>query len=196
MFKTEKSGLAGSTASKTLVVTNKRIIHREIGEGTDNEFINTSEMPVKSAKYVNTYYNKVGFPIFLVLAIIFAITAVVSLILTFVMAEEMNQDPNPIMSFIFIILAVVFFIIYKEKKQYKFSCTIDTDTEITPAFTFASTTSNTKTNGIFRKAKKANATTAVRIVVNGAVAKEMADELGYVIMSAANGDYDDTTDAE
>ncbi len=41
----------------------------------------TNEMPIKSAKYVNTYYGEKPYPIFLKLCIIFALIAVVALII-------------------------------------------------------------------------------------------------------------------
>lgn len=194
----KKGGLAGATVSKTLVVTNKRIIHREVGEGKNNEFLNTSEMPITSAKYVNTYYNKVGFPRFLIQAIVAAIIAVILFIVSAAFAEDLDDAAGIVTFFgvLALVFAAIFFFIYIKKKDYKFTCVIDTDTHITPAFSFASASTDTKTNAYFKKAKKANRTTSLKIVVNAPIAKQMADELGYVIMSAVNGDYNESTDAE
>lgn len=193
-----KGGLASATVSKTLVVTNKRIIHREVGEGKNNEFLNTSEMPITSAKYVNTSYNKVGFPRFLIQAIVAAIIAVVLFIVSIAFGEDLEDAAGIVtfLGFIALVMGAIFFFIYLKKKDYKFSCTIDTDTHITPAFSFASMSTDTRTNAYFKKAKKANKTTSLRIVVNAPIAKQMADELGYVIMSAINGDYNESADTD
>ena len=154
----KKGGLAGATVSKTLVVTNKRIIHREVGEGKNNEFLNTSEMPITSAKYVNTYYNKVGFPRFLIQAIVAAIIAVILFIVSAAFAEDLDDAAGIVTFFgvLALVFAAIFFFIYIKKKDYKFTCVIDTDTHITPAFSFASASTDSPAVAIVGKAVENN----------------------------------------
>lgn len=182
----QKGGLASTSITKSLVVTNKRIIHKEVGTGKNNEFVKTSEMPVSSAKYVNTYYQKLKFPIFLVWGIIFAVIALVA----FLAIPEEIADFKAL-AFLPLILGVIFILVYIFKKQYIFVCTIDTDTHITPAFGFSSVSRNSKTDGITAVGKKGNKTTSIEVVINPETAKQMADEIGSVIMAAVNGDYDE-----
>ena len=179
----QKGGLASVSITKSLVVTNKRIIHKEVGTGRNNEFIKTSEMPISSAKYVNTYYQKLKFPVFLVWGIILAVLAVV---LFLAMPDDFKAT-----GVLPLLLGVAFILIYVFKKQYIFVCTLDTDTHITPVFGFSSVSRNSKTDAINAVGKKGNKTTSIEVVVNPEVAKQMADEIGYVIMSAVNGDYDE-----
>ena len=179
----QKGGLASTSITKSLVITNKRIIHKEVGTGKNNEFVKSSEMPVTAAKYVNTYYQKLKFPAFLVWGIIFAVIAVA---LFLAMPEEIKfAGALPL------ILGVIFILVYVFKKQFMFVCTIDTDTMITPVFGFSTMTRNSKTDSLTAAAKKGNKTTSIEVEVNNKVAKQMADEIGYIIMSAINGDYDE-----
>ncbi|MBO5908915.1 MAG: hypothetical protein J6Q67_03930 [Clostridia bacterium] len=175
-------GLASSASSKTLVITNKRIVHREAGHGSSNEFLNTSEMPLEAAKYVNTFYTKIGFPALLVFGIIFAIIALAGVI---ALPEDIKMLAVP-----FFFVAALFIVLFFVKKKLSFTCTIDTDTHITPAFSFSSTSGNSATNGVYSKLAKANKVKSIQINVDYHVAKQMADELGYVIMAAKNGDFD------
>ena len=177
-------GLSGSTSTKTLVVTNKRIIHREAGHGAGNESLNTSEMPVEAAKYINTFFAKVRFPIYLVLALIFALAGVA---LTVAIPDV---DLQSIIWIPFLLMTVLFIVIFIFKKKLTFTCTIDTDTYITPAFTFSSFSGNTATKGLGFKYAKSNKTKSVKVIVNNHIARQMADELGYVIMAVKSGDFD------
>ena len=68
-----------STTTKTLIVTNRRLIHREVSSGFGNESISNREMPVKAAKYVDVYYGMKSCIGALVIGIIAAILAIVLL---------------------------------------------------------------------------------------------------------------------
>lgn len=182
----QKGGLAATSITKSLVVTNKRIIHKEVGTGRNNEFVATSEMPITSAKYVNTYFQKLKFPIFLIWGIIFSLIAVV---LFLALPEEMEDFKA--VALLPLTLGIIFILVYVFKKQYTFVCSIDTEAYITPVFGFSTMTRNSKTDKVTKSANKHNKTTSIEVTVNPEVAKQMADEIGSVIMAAINGDYDD-----
>ena len=61
---------------KSLIVTNKRLIHEQVCEKRGNEVILRQEMPVADAKYVKTTMGKTATPKFLLLAILFAVIAI------------------------------------------------------------------------------------------------------------------------
>ncbi len=182
-------GIAGTDGSKTLVITNKRIIHKENQKGKKSSGTNISEMPVSAAKYVRTNFKETRYPIFLIIGIILAIVAVVSLIAVVASGEDFAAGLIP---FIIIgIIAAIFIIIYLKKKTHSFSCSIDTDTHITNAFGFSSVSGDSRTSGLFAAARRANNSFYIKVKVNAEVAQQMADELGYVIAAAANGDFDE-----
>ena len=234
----QSKGLAGTDGSKTLVITNKRIIHKETIKGKKQSGTNMSEMPVKAAKYVRTSFKETRYPILLVIGIILAIAAVFCLIGSFSSGSSSRDDNYSnnsayssnyssssnnygsyssnygsssnnygsssnnnakssndanvplIFFFIFGVIAAVFIVIYALKKTYAFSCSIDTDTHITKAFDFSSISGDSRTSGIFAAFRKANNSFYIKVKVNSEVAQQMADELGYVIAAAANGDFD------
>ncbi|MBO7302736.1 MAG: hypothetical protein J6U68_00950 [Clostridia bacterium] len=183
-------GLASSTRSKTLIVTNKRIIHKEVSEGNNTAAVNMSEMPVKSAKFVNTSFKRVGYPMLVVIAIILAFMSIMML----VASGEMRGDEATIFTVfgvLFLIGAVVCVVLYIKIKNYLFACTIDTDTHVTPAFGVSSMSGSTRTRGLFHALGSANRSFAIKVKIDSDVAQQMANELGYVIAAAANGDFDE-----
>ena len=187
-------GLAATNRSKTLVVTNKRIIHKEVSEGTNTAAVNMSEMPVKAAKYVNTSFKRMGYPIFLVLAILFGIASVFMLATAFGSVDANHEDEAVmmfVMAFFSAAFCAAFVVLYLKKKDYLFACTIDTDTHITPAFGVSSMSGSSRTRGIFHFFGSANKSFAIKVKVNSEVAQQMANELGYIVAAAANGDFDE-----
>ena len=80
-YATAKSrGLAATKRSKTLIITNKRIIHKEISKGANTTSVNMSEMPIETAKYIRTSFKKTGYPILIVFAVLAAIVGTIMLI--------------------------------------------------------------------------------------------------------------------
>ncbi len=175
-----------SGAHRTLIVTNRRIIHQETSVGKGTERISTSEMPIKSAKYVNTFYGMKSYPILIVLGVIFALVALITLF-----ASE--GGAAKIMGLIvFGAIAALCFIVYARKKDYTLTCSIDSESYVTHILNFSTKSGNSLTRGLFsflRKADRSNVIN-VKVSVNKDVAKQLAEELGSVVTAAANGDYD------
>ena len=82
---------------KSLIVTNKRVIHEQVCEKRGNEVILRQEMPVTDAKYVKTTMGKTSTPKFLLLAILFAIIAVILIIVLVLLplAWRLNTYHSP-----------------------------------------------------------------------------------------------------
>ncbi len=206
-------GLGATKGSKTLVITNKRIIHKEKIEGKKSSGSNTSEMPISAAKYVRTNFKETRYPILLVLGILFALVAFIVLIASgksgdaatagaaasatakaaSTAASNANGGGNAAIVPFLILLAIaaVCIIVYLKKKTYTFACSIDTDTHITNAFGFSSVSGDSRTAGLFAMFRKANNNFYIKVKVNAEVAQQMADEMGYIIAAAANGDFDE-----
>jgi hypothetical protein len=177
-------GLGATEGSKTLIITNKRIIHKESITGGKGIGLNISEMPVSKAKYVHTSLKCTRYPVFLVFGILLVLVAVAALLL------GKKIDLPAFIAVIPVILAVACFVVYAVKRTYLFSCSIDTDTHITNAFSFSSVSSDSRTKGLWTKAGKANKNFYIQVKVTPGVVTDMANELGSVISAAANGDYD------
>ena len=167
---------------KSLIVTNKRVIHEQVCEKRGNEVILRQEMPVADAKYVKTTMGKISSPELLVQAILFAILAVaIALVSVFEFAAKFQ--------FVFWILAAPFAVL-AIVKLYAFltSCSrvvnfsIFTDHIVTPVISSAVV----ETNADDSSDKKSKKEPALEIRVNIDVAREIADELGAVLLDAAN----------
>lgn len=183
-YATQKGFKIGSAAfaGKSLIVTNKRVVHVETSHTTGGKSINTQQMPVSAAKYVSTSYNMKPYPIFLVLGLIIAIFSIVG-------AIALEMPPL----FAGLIFAAIFILIFCFKKDLVLSCSFETDTRITHAFGCSTKNGNSVTKGFFRFFRKHDrnlATIYVSVKVNREVAEAMAEELGAVIMAAAAGEYD------
>ena len=168
---------------KSLIVTNKRLIHEAIRETRSNELILRQEMPVADAKYIKTVMGKSFSPQLLVQAIIYAVLAVViALLATFDFAEKFF--------FVFLILAAPFLFVAIKKLIDYFasfsnivSFSIFTDHPVTPVLTTAAVevNNNENTDGAPRKAKNEP---SLEIRVDANVARQIADGLGAAILNA------------
>ena len=168
---------------KSLIVTNKRLIHEAIRETRSNELILRQEMPVADAKYIKTVMGKSFSPQLLVQAIIYAVLAVViALLATFDFAEKFF--------FVFLILAAPFLFVAIKKLIDYFasfsnivSFSIFTDHPVTPVLTTAAVEVNNNENadGAPRKAKNEP---SLEIRVDADVARQIADGLGAAILNA------------
>ena len=167
---------------KSLIVTNKRLIHEQVCEKRGNEVILRQEMPVTDAKYVKTAMGKTSTPKFLLLAILFAVIAIgVAFVSTLEAVAKFN--------YVFWILAAPFAVLAIVKLSAFFaSCTrvvsfsIFTDRTVTPViYSTAIETNNDETAN-----KKAKTEPTLEIHVNTDIAREIADELGAAILNAVN----------
>lgn len=166
---------------KSVVVTNKRVIHESVCEKRGNEVILRQEMPVADAKYVKTTMGKTSNPKLLLLAILFAAIAVaVALVSTLEAVAKFN--------FVFWILAAPFAVLAIVKlSAYFVSCTrvvsfsIFTDHVVTPVIASVAIETSNDENA----SKKSKNEPALEIRVNTDVAREIADGLGAAILDAA-----------
>ena len=168
---------------KSLIVTNKRLIHEAIRETRSNELILRQEMPVADAKYIKTVMGRSFSPQLLVQAIIYAVIAVViALLATFDFAEKFFV--------VFLILAAPFLFVAIKKLIDYFasfsnivSFSIFTDHPVTPVMTTAAVevNNNENTDGAPRKAKNEP---SLEIRVDANVARQIADGLGAAILNA------------
>lgn len=181
-------GLGATNGAKTLVITNKRIIHKESISGKKTTGTNISEMPVSAAKYVNTSFKITRYPVLFVLGCLFAFLAVVLLALGGATGGAVALSFG--LFLVLLIVAGVCFLVYFLKKTYSFACSIDTDTRIANAFAFSSVSGDSRTKGLFAKFRRANKNFYIKVKVNPEVAQKMAEEMGCIIAAAANGDFD------
>lgn len=178
------SVLDGAASYRNLTITNRRIIQSNHFKGTGKEGLQVSEMPVSSAQYVDVAHKVLRYPIFLVLGILFALIA----IFTAISAEEVSS--GTVMTAIF---SIVCFIIYALKKDCVLLCSIAAEKYVTPVMMLRTSSGNSLTRHVYRKAAGVAAATTINVAVkvDTEVAKQMTEELGAVILAAANGEYND-----
>ena len=177
---------------KSLIVTNKRVIHesvceRRAGKGT----VVRDEMPVADAKYLSTAINKTSRPGFIVAAVIFALLAVVAFVL-----PSLNVVPEDVMEMIgtyltvvgglFALIAVVCILNYFASRKTLIVCRISADHDVYPVMGFRSLSGEVNTNkdDDKKKKKKKDNGKSIEINVNSKVARQLVDELGAVILDA------------
>ena len=165
---------------KSLIVTNKRVIHESVNDKRSNQIIIRQEMPVTDAKYVKTAMGKTSNPSLLLQAILFAIIGIAAFVVsTLDFAEKFN--------FVFWILAAPFAVLaiarlaaYFASRSKVVSISIFTDHIVTPVIcTAAIENNNDSSNG-----KKANKEPALEIRVDADTARAIADGLGAAILNA------------
>ena len=173
--------LAKYTTYKSLIVTNKRVVHEAVCETRGNEVILRQEMPVTDAKYVNTTMGKTSTPAFLVLTVIFAILAAVAYVLPMFVLPNLKMILTLVAAACGL-LAVIFLVAFIVSHKAMVVCSISTDHPICPAIGFASIESEL-TSDVSDKKKKSKKPT-IEIRVNRAAAKDLANELGAAILNA------------
>ena len=168
---------------KSLIVTNKRVIHEAVRETRNNELILRQEMPVTDAKYIKTTMGKTASPEFLVQAIIFAVIAAVSVVLSFLEFAAKFQFVFWILAAPFVVLAIVKLAAYFASLSNVVSFSIFTDHEVTPVMSTAVIEQNNN-NADGYQPKKTKKEPELEIRVNADVAREIADGLGAAILDA------------
>lgn len=179
----------GNTHSNNLTITNKRIIHTRSQSGRSGENLGKFEMPLEDAKYINASCRLQKYPILILLGILFAVGAVA----IFIYINTNNQSNlNNLLPLLLLIVSIIYIIIGIVKKDYVLECRIHTDKYISGCFNFRTGSYNTVSRGFFRKARVAADSTTlwVSVKVNGEIGMQMAEELGYVITAAQNGEIE------
>lgn len=169
-----------ASEGKNLTITNRRIIHSCTVKGAGRDGLSVSEIPIDAAKYVNTFCLRKRYPLLLVFAILFALLAIAFL-----------PMGNFAVAIMILLVAVVFAIAFLVKKDCIFTCSIGTNGITSALMSFGSASGNSLTRRFFKSIGNLSAATTVMIKmkVNADVAKQMTEELGTVILAAANGEY-------
>lgn len=184
--------------SRSLIVTNRRVIHQDVCEQAGRDLIVRQEMPIEEAKFVDVRYTKTSKPGHLIAALILAVLAVAFYFLTNLKAAYPDVALlQKIPALVFIgaagvlgIIALINLINYFCSFRAYLGCTVSTDSAIQPIF--SNTISDEKISP--RKAKQAKKNTLrmeLDIRINKKAAKELADGLGAAILDAIEMNRED-----
>ena len=165
---------------KSLIVTNKRVIHESVNDKSYNEIILRQEMPVADAKYVKTTMGKVSTPAYLLQAILFAVIAVAAVVVSTLDFAEKFYVLFLVLAAPFAILTFVKLSAYFASRAKIVSFSIYTDHVVTPVISTAAVEANTDDT----QGKKSKGEPTLEIQVNADVAREIADGLGAAILDA------------
>ena len=166
---------------KRLTITNKRIIHEAVRETHNNELILRQEMPVTDAKYIKTTMGQIASIRFLVFAIILAVFAVVSVVLSFLKFAEAFKFVFWILAAAFAVFAIVNLVLYFKSRVASVSFSIFADHYLTLAMSTAVADGDYSQAQEMKKGKK-EPTLEIRVSVDDA--RELADGLGAAILNA------------
>ena len=177
--------------ARSMIVTNKRVIHQDVSEQAGRDMIVRHEMPIDHAKFVDVRYSKTSKPSFLIGALILAILAVGVYFLTNLktaLPEVAFLQKLPDLLFAGVagllgLIALINVFRYFGSRRILLACTVSTDSAVQPIF------SNTITDEAVspKKAKQAKRNTLrmeLDIRINKHAAKELADGLGAAILDA------------
>ena len=168
---------------KSLIVTNKRVIHESVNDKRNNEIILRQEMPVADAKYVKTTMGKTSNPAYLLQALLFAIIAAAAVFVSTLDFAEKFYVAFLVLAAPFAVLTFVKLAAYFSSLTKVVSFSIFTDHVVTPVIcTAAMEAENKETEG--KKNTKKDPSLEIR--VNADVAREIADGLGAAILDAIN----------
>ena len=165
---------------KSLIVTNKRIIHESINDKNYNEIILRQEMPVADAKYVKTTMGNVSTPAFLLQALLFAVIAIAAIVVSTMEFAEKFFVLFLVLAAPFAILAFVKLAAYFASRSKVVSFSIFTDHIVTPVICTAAVEANNDD----AQNKKSKSEPTLEVQVNIDVAREIADGLGAAILDA------------
>lgn len=194
-----KKGRAGSTTqkNKSLVITNRRLIHTTETEGSGNRYFTSEEIPISEAKNVNVSYREKRCPYLRRLGVVFLIFAFLFVGSVFLMGRLLPKIPFVtsdslvvtvvplILSGIFLLISVLYFVKYHKKRDYSVTCVIGTENKYFPTVSLVDKNLPAKDNE--RKAAKK---IKLDICINNEVALAMVEEIGAVISCVANGEVD------
>jgi len=178
---------------KSLIVTNKRVIHQEVNEMRGNEMVIRREMPIEDAKYVDSAVAKISKPARLVWGIIWLLIGAACLALPQLAPFESTElalfgfkvtlDLNLILTCLGAVLALIgliCIIAYFSSRQAILRCTVSTEHPIYAVFGVQAVEDSTKPT----KNKKADQKAQLELRVKRSVALELADGLGAALVEA------------
>ena len=180
--------------ARSLIVTNKRVIHQDVNEKFGRHMIARTEMPIDHAKFVDVRFAKTSKCSHLVRMFVMLILAAGAYLL------EMFKSSLPkvgnvqlgevIPNFVtyglvglFGLLAIISLICYFSSRRLYLSCTVSTDSMVNPVL--VNKIKEEITLFDMRKKKKKNTLRVeLSIRVNRRAAQELADGLGAAILDA------------
>ena len=167
---------------KSLIVTNKRLVHESVCEKRGNEVILRQEMPVADAKYVKTTMGKTSEPKYLLLTLLFAVLAIGVAFVSTLEAVAQFSFVFWILAAPLAVLAIVKLSNYFASRSNVVSFSVFTDHVVTPVIYSTAIETHTDENA----KKKTKNEPALEIRVNTSIAREIADGLGAAILDATN----------
>ncbi len=183
--------------ARSLIVTNKRVIHQDVCEQFGKDLIVRREMPIEHAKFVDIRLARSSKVALLIWGIVLAVLAAVAYLGTVLRGTLELLAKVPELVFLGIaaglgVVALALIIGYFGSRRMMLSCTVSTDGVIHPviANTVADESANPKK--VYRAAKQMQ----LDIRIDKRVAKEMADGLGAAILDAMELNHRAENDTE
>ncbi|MBQ7323682.1 MAG: hypothetical protein IJW96_03870 [Clostridia bacterium] len=171
-------GLSEDREVKSLIITNKRIIHR----CSSHKHIVQSEMPITKATYFECAYQSVRHPGMLFLCILFLLLGAGAFVgMNFIPLEVIPtvlMDKMIYLPIALLVISLLFFIIWLVTKKGAINCTFSTDGMKQPVMQVAS---NPLVDLLKKFSKKQKG--KVKVVVDAHACAGMVDELGAVLLN-------------
>lgn len=182
--KTREGIINKRITNNTLIVTNKRVIKKDVCDKEGYQKTTITQIPTRAISGINARATS-GFKfIFLVLGIVFALAGFINLISS--VFGNSRAAAGIVLFLIFGGLSGLFFYLFKTKRINSVTCTFTVSERINTAmgvgaFTFNSATSRFKVSG---------ASSFFRIFVNASEAYAIVEEIGAIIADIQDGVYD------
>ncbi len=174
------------TMAKSLIVTNRRVIHQEVSNQKGKKSIVRKQIPLDRAQFVDVSTSRLSKPGFLVMALIFAIVAVAAYFVGTVPAVTDAMGSFSILPSIGAgvlgVIALICLISYFSSFRTYLAVSIDVDCEIHNGIDFTSKAVNMSKKK--NDARTAGKNLQLNLQVDKKVAVQIADELGAVILDA------------
>lgn len=195
-YATTTEGLFNKRETKnTVIVTDKRIIKRDVCEKSGYEKVENNEIAIGAVTGVTAKASSSFKFIFLVLGIIFGIAGFFMVTGSFYSETRYDYELSKTITenkvnfgsllFALIFLALAAFLIYKfvTSRMNVLIC----DFTVADRTNVAMSAGSASYNSIFSRFFISGRSKFVRIVVDAAIAKEFVDEIGSIILDVQNG---------
>ncbi len=177
-----KKGMKKTETSKNLIVTNKRVIHREVFHQFGGENITNEQIYLSNIKTVDVSYGIKRNTAYLILAVLCFLATL------FIVPRVMSSgEANMAIILIPLVFGIIFTLLYIFIKNSALTCILGHNSEVDDYMALGIAAINF-VSGSRKKSKKK---TKIQILIDTAVAKEITEEIGAIILDAANGVYDE-----
>lgn len=171
--------------ARSLIVTNKRVIHQDVCEQLGKDLIVRREMPIEHAKFVDIRMARSSKVSLLIWSIVLAVLAVVAYLGNSLRESLEFLAKVPAVLFVgiaagFAAFALALLIAYFGSRRMMLSCTVSTDGMIQPVLSNTVVDESLKPKKVYKAAKQMQ----LDIRINKRAAKELADGLGAAIIDA------------